>query len=75
LAREVSKRFFFEKKNQRTFGPAGIVTEIATARSKQKFFGSFFQKRTAFFCFLAFGAMMGFARAQPIRRVYASSRK
>jgi hypothetical protein len=44
------KTFFFEKKNQKTFGPGGAGSTVATTRSKQKFFASFFQKRSA--CFL-----------------------
>jgi hypothetical protein len=43
------KRFFFEKKNQKTFGPVGCGDAVASARNEQKFFGSFFQKRTACF--------------------------
>jgi hypothetical protein len=50
------KQFFFEKKNQKTFICCcqrkiqhGI---IHVAQNRQKFFGSFFQKRTA--CFLSF---------------------
>jgi len=43
------KRFFFEKKNQKTFGPAGCGGAVAKARNEQKFFASFFQKRSAFF--------------------------
>jgi hypothetical protein len=47
------KQFFFEKKNQKTFacrrqhliGPY----ETYAGRIAQKFFGSFFQKRTASF--------------------------
>ena len=52
--RQASKQFFFEKKNQKTFttphlhqsGAAGNTRGMA-ASGKQKFFGSFFQKRTA----------------------------
>ncbi len=48
-----SKAFFFEKKKQKTFEicvrrmvyPAGL----GFVPKEQKFFGSFFQKRTAFF--------------------------
>jgi hypothetical protein len=43
------KRFFFEKKNQKTFAPGGSDTAGARARNKQKFFASFFQKRSACF--------------------------
>jgi hypothetical protein len=39
------KYFFFEKKKQKTFTRFGSTR--ATARNRQKFFGSFFQKRTA----------------------------
>jgi hypothetical protein len=39
------------KKKQKNFDPAGFGKSVAKARSKQKFFGSFFQKRTAFFRF------------------------
>jgi hypothetical protein len=42
-ARKSSKHFFFEKKKQQTF----MIFAWYTAR-KQKFFGSFFQKRTSF---------------------------
>jgi hypothetical protein len=42
-----SKRFFFEKKKQKTF--TNWATGGATSTDQdQKFFGSFFQKRTAF---------------------------
>jgi hypothetical protein len=45
VARE-GKRFFFEKKNQKTFATCG--TRRGTAYfNGEKFFGSFFQKRTA----------------------------
>jgi hypothetical protein len=46
------RMFFFEKKNQKTF--ATLVGSLAQARGfdsnrqLQKFFGSFFQKRTSF---------------------------
>jgi hypothetical protein len=51
LARERSKVFFFEKKKQKTFTlwrgvPAGAYARV------QKFFGSFFQKRTASYSLL-----------------------
>jgi hypothetical protein len=39
--------FFFEKKNQKTFGSS--APPVATESSgNQKFFASFFQKRSAF---------------------------
>jgi hypothetical protein len=45
--KEVSKQFFFEKKNQKTF--VLRAEAFSTPReAEQKFFGSFFQKRTAF---------------------------
>jgi hypothetical protein len=47
----VRKRFFFEKKKQKTSAPAGLGTSIATSHSKRKFFASFFQKRSASFPF------------------------
>jgi hypothetical protein len=52
------KTFFFEKKNQKTFPlgartSAGVACEArrgeAARRAREKFFGSFFQKRTSFF--------------------------
>jgi hypothetical protein len=42
--------FFFEKKNQKTFATLIRVKPLATPTGEpklQKFFGSFFQKRTA----------------------------
>jgi hypothetical protein len=36
---------------QKNFCPAGVGDSRANARRKQKFFGSFFQKRTALFLF------------------------
>jgi hypothetical protein len=49
--KEERKLFFFEKKNQKTF--ATLVRSLIqrpvtdSGRKWQKFFGSFFQKRTA----------------------------
>jgi len=44
--------FFFEKKNQKTFANMGRSLAQAAGsdyeRQQQKFFGSFFQKRTSF---------------------------
>jgi hypothetical protein len=44
--------FFFEKKNQKTFIPCSQAWTqtggTGGARNGQKFFGSFFQKRTSF---------------------------
>jgi hypothetical protein len=42
------KVFFFEKKKQKTFMSLGWCLR-KVRDSDQKFFGSFFQKRTAFF--------------------------
>jgi hypothetical protein len=48
------KRFFFEKKKQKTFAPGGVGNGIVSTRSKQKFFcfprrgAFFFKKRSAF---------------------------
>jgi hypothetical protein len=43
------KYFFFEKKKQKTIGLLMNAAETAgTDWREQKFFGSFFQKRTAF---------------------------
>ena len=43
--------FFFEKKNQKTFATFGrsrtLVAVSDSERQLQKFFGSFFQKRTS----------------------------
>ncbi len=70
--REAKERmFFFEKKNQKTFPGCFArswtiepnVLELVKAAGSlraaqrfQKFFGSFFQKRTAFFACLFFSA-------------------
>ena len=52
--RQVSKPFFLERKNEKTFTSADLQQPVATERTrnlavsgKQKFFGSIFQKRTA----------------------------
>ncbi len=42
------KAFFFAKKKQKTFGPLSRRRRIGARQRSQKFFGSFFQKRT--FC-------------------------
>jgi hypothetical protein len=39
--KEESKRFFFEKKKQKTFGPAGVGDSVARARRSKVFFASF----------------------------------
>jgi hypothetical protein len=59
MSKEVEDRmFFFEKKNQKTFSGcfarSWTVEQPATgvAQRREKFFGSFFQKRTSFLlCF------------------------
>jgi hypothetical protein len=51
--RKARKNFFFEKKKQKTFTICGQqavqIGQPDAARNRQKFFGSFFQKRTASF--------------------------
>jgi hypothetical protein len=43
VPKEARKRFFFEKKKQKTF----IIVDLPAAYAKgKKFFGAFFQKRT-----------------------------
>ena len=59
--REGRKAFFFEKKKQKTFIRSPAVAPPAQP-NVQKFFGSFFQKRTAFF--LAFLSLLSPASAQ-----------
>jgi len=46
--------FFFEKKNQKTFAPwhTRPISMSAAYPSEQKFFASFFQKRSPSFLFL-----------------------
>jgi hypothetical protein len=46
--REGRKRFFFEKKKQKTFVYLGALARACQRPQEQKFFGSFFQKRTFF---------------------------
>jgi hypothetical protein len=41
------KQFFFEKKNQKTFTFSAGRDRRGAETKEQKFFGSFFQKRTA----------------------------
>jgi cytochrome c len=54
--------FFFEKKNQKTFD--FLIRIAATARdSNQKFFASFFQKRSACFSYVVLCALAGPAMA------------
>jgi hypothetical protein len=42
---QASKHFYFEKKKQKTFAPAGCGNSRASAHGKQKFFGYFFSKK------------------------------
>jgi hypothetical protein len=48
-ARQASKTFFFEKKNQKTSACRGMWRRGCHNLQDQKFFASFFQKRSAFF--------------------------
>jgi SH3-like domain-containing protein len=58
--KEGSKTFFFEKKKQKTFARWGRGHLRRQSPQDQKFFGSFFQKRTAFLLlFLASFAPIG----------------
>jgi hypothetical protein len=75
MGREGSKQFFFEKKNQKTFAhwlPARGGFECHSELKWQKFFGSFFQKRTLLlaFAFSSTGASadprQGLFRGQPV---------
>jgi hypothetical protein len=50
LKAKVRKHFFFEKKKQKTFAHWGPGHRYCHRPQDQKFFGSFFQKRTS--CFL-----------------------
>jgi hypothetical protein len=50
-AAEERKGFFFEKKKQKTLTPMGFGTAHAQTLNSQKFFASFFQKRSAYFTF------------------------
>jgi hypothetical protein len=43
--------FFFEKKNQKTFASLGRASQERPKPNNQKFFASFFQKRSSFFNF------------------------
>jgi hypothetical protein len=42
-----SQVFFFEKKKQKTFNRLAAAFPDRASQDSQKFFGSFFQKRTA----------------------------
>jgi hypothetical protein len=46
---EVSASFFAKKEAKKLLFAAGLGTAVARARSDQKFFASFFQKRSSFF--------------------------
>ncbi len=43
-----SKRFFFEKKNQKTCDSMSALSRCGTRQRQEKFFASFFQKRSLF---------------------------
>jgi len=47
--------FFFEKKNQKTFGLGGCGPAVAKARRTKSFFASFFSKKEVLSYFLSFG--------------------
>jgi hypothetical protein len=70
--------FFFEKKNQKTFAPASTrpASNRATYAREQKFFASFFQKRSAY-VFSAGAALTalphGQAHAQLLERYYPAN--
>jgi len=42
-----SKRFFFEKKKQKIFAPAGCGVRVPTPAVNESFFASFFSKKEA----------------------------
>jgi hypothetical protein len=48
MRKEASASFFEKKEAKKRLIPMGGGTVVANAHNKQKFFGSFFQKRTAF---------------------------
>jgi hypothetical protein len=43
------KRFFFEKKKQKTFGPAGVGTRMGPPPGAEVFLLLFFQKKKRFY--------------------------
>jgi hypothetical protein len=47
-SRDLHKRFFFEKKKQKTFAPAGSGNGVAYARRSKSFLVTFFQKSNVF---------------------------
>jgi hypothetical protein len=49
--------FFFEKKNQKTFGLGGFGPAVVTARSTKSFFASFFSKKEVLSSFPSFGPL------------------
>jgi hypothetical protein len=48
-AYKVASSYFFEKSNQKTFGPAGFGTAIAKARRTKSFLLLFFKKEALSF--------------------------
>jgi NodT family efflux transporter outer membrane factor (OMF) lipoprotein len=64
--KKVSASFFAKKEAKKLLFTAGVGADGATTRKDQKFFGSFFQKRTAFlaYTFLS-GCMVGPNYARP----------
>jgi predicted dienelactone hydrolase len=65
IMQEVSKAFFSEEKKQKTFESFRCAPLNARAPRKQKFFGSFFQKRTFFLALLCLAAVP--CAAQPAK--------
>jgi cytochrome c len=64
--------FFFEKKNQKTFNSLARISAISRNKN-QKFFASFFQKRSSFFSSLVLCALAGPAIAGSIGTPLAPS--
>jgi hypothetical protein len=65
------RMFFFEKKNQKTLIISASVCQERLNPNSQKFFGSFFQKRTAFCC-LPWPAQKAFRNPWPEATVQAA---
>ncbi len=75
---KASKQFFFEKKNQKTFArytqPPGQICRTYAGGNRQKFFGSFFQKRTASFLPYKYGIVNRAAASRNVANVERRSR-
>jgi hypothetical protein len=61
--RKAGKHFFFEKKKQKTFDYFGFGSPGEPEAEFANFFGSFFQKRTAFCCVPWPGSLTGCGKA------------